>query len=81
MCSPVSHTGIGPESERFTVDTNSLVISDRDPNVTETYSVQSSRLGYLSEPSNVITVAAGASVIGIQADQPLALGTIPVASS
>ncbi len=73
----VTYPESGPESERFTVDTNSLVISDRDPNVTETYSVQSSRLGYLSEPSNVITVAAGASVIGIQADQPLALGAIP----
>lgn len=67
----------GPESEKITADTNSLVITERDPAVTETYSVQSSRLGYLSEPSNVVTVAAWAEVTGMHADQPLALGTVP----
>jgi endonuclease I len=40
-------------------DVNYCDISDRDVNVAESYYVQSSRLGYLSEKSNTILVAAG----------------------
>lgn len=73
----VRYTESGTESEKLTADANSLTITERDPSVTETYSVQSSRLGYLSEPSNAITVAAGADVTGVRADQPLAIGCVP----
>ena len=40
------------------------------PNETHTYSVQSFRLGYLSEPSNVITIDMSG-LTGIEADKPL----------
>lgn len=46
------------ESDELGSDTNSLRIEGRDPTVMETYSVRSSRLGFLSEASNVITVDA-----------------------
>ena len=41
------------------------------PGQTHTYSVQSYRLGYTSNPSNVITVAYSA-INGIEADKPIA---------
>ena len=44
--------------------------NDRHSNETHTYSVQSYRLGYISEPSNVITIDA-TGLTGIQADKPL----------
>jgi len=59
--------------ETFTTDdssTTSYLFTDRQPGETHTYSVQSFRLGYLSEPSNVITIDASG-ITGIQADKPL----------
>ena len=47
----------------------------REPSTTETYSVQSSRLGYLSPASNLITVAEGSGVNGVEADCILAVAT------
>ena len=55
-------TGSGQET--------SYVFNDRRPGETHTYSVQSYRLGYLSEPSNVITLDASG-ITGIEADKPL----------
>ncbi len=55
-------TGSGQET--------SYVFTDRRPGETHTYSVQSYRLGYLSEPSNVITLDASG-ITGIEADKPL----------
>lgn len=55
----------------------SLDIEDRDPAVTETYSVRSSRLGCLSDPSNSITVAATGAVGIINGASPFAVGTVP----
>ena len=66
------HTG-ETKAETFTTDdgqTTSYVFSDRMPNETHTYSVQSFRLGYLSEPSNVITIDMSG-LTGIEADKPL----------
>ena len=59
--------------EEFTTDdgnTTSYVFEDRQAGETHTYSVESFRLGYLSEPSNVITIDA-TGITGIQADKPL----------
>ena len=55
-------TGSGQET--------SYVFTDRRPGETHTYGVQSYRLGYLSEPSNVITLDASG-ITGIEADKPL----------
>ena len=55
-------TGSGQET--------SYVFTDRRPGETHTYSVQSYRLGYMSEPSNVITLDASG-ITGIEADKPL----------
>ena len=49
----------------------------REPSTTETYSVQSSRLGYLSSASNLITVAEGSGIEGVDADCILAIATHP----
>lgn len=46
----------GYETEELQCDTNSWTITDRDPSVAESYQVSSSRLGFLSPLSNVITV-------------------------
>ena len=60
-------------TETFTTGSDqetSYVFTDRRPGETHTYSVQSYRLGYLSEPSNVITLDASG-ITGIEADKPL----------
>lgn len=43
--------------EKLLAEDNSLEITDYDPSVSESYYVQSSRLGYLSDPSNVVFVS------------------------
>ena len=60
-------------TETFTTDSGdetSYTFNDRQPSETHTYSVQSFRLGYLSEPSNVITIDM-TGITGIEADKPL----------
>ena len=52
------YTSTEQDAEQLESDTNTLRIEGRDPAVMETYSVRSSRLGYLSEASNTITVDA-----------------------
>lgn len=49
---------------------NYYCFDDRESGETHTYSVQSYRLGYLSEPSNVITVD-DSGITGIEANKPL----------
>jgi endonuclease I len=59
--------------ETFTTDdgnTTSYSFDDRHAGEVHTYYVQSFRLGYISEPSNVITIDA-TGLTGIQADKPL----------
>lgn len=73
----VRYTADGPQASTLTSDFNYVLVEDRDPEVAESYTVQSSRLGILSEPSNSIQVGTGSNVVGIQADQPLAIGAIP----
>lgn len=55
-------------------DENWCDISDRNPDVEESYYVQSSRLGYLSQKSNTIVVAT--SSVGMTYLQPLILGLV-----
>lgn len=60
-------------TETFTTDdglTTSYTFNDRKPGETHTYYVQSFRLGYTSEPSNVITLDSSG-LTGIEADKPL----------
>ena len=64
---------VSTRTDVFTTEdgtTTSYTFDDRAPGETHTYSVQSYRLGYLSEPSNVITVDASG-ITGIEADKPL----------
>lgn len=60
-------------TETFATDdgnTTSYTFADRQPGETHTYYVQSCRLGYMSEPSNTITIDA-TGLTGIEADKPL----------
>lgn len=72
----VRYTEDGPQASELVADSNSLLIEDRDADVTESYTVRSSRLGFLSPASNAITVAKSNSVVGIENTQPLALGHV-----
>jgi hypothetical protein len=56
-------------------DITSYTFDDRQPDETHTYSVQSYRLGYISEPSNVITIDMSG-LTGIEADKPLQVLTM-----
>ena len=58
-------------SDQFTTDDTSYKFDDLMPGQTHTYSVQSYRLGYTSQPSNVVTVDYSA-INGIEADKPIA---------
>jgi len=73
----VRYTQDGPQASTLTSDYNYLEIEDRDPDIAESYTVQASRLGFLSEPSNSISVAAGHVYVSTIATQPLSLGEIP----
>ena len=62
----------------FTTDdgnTTSFMFDDRKTDETHTYYVQSYRLGYLSEPSNVITIDMSG-ITGIEAEKPLQVLTM-----
>lgn len=48
----------GVETDELQASSNSLPITDRNPEVMESYQVVSSRLGFHSEKSNVITIEA-----------------------
>lgn len=60
-------------TETFTTDNadvTSFIFDDRQADETHTYSVQSYRLGYTSEPSNVITIDMSG-ITGPEAEKPL----------
>ena len=52
----------GEETETLETNETSLRVTDRNPDVMETYQVATSRLGFMSEKSNVITVEARSGV-------------------
>lgn len=60
----------GAKTSRLVAEENYLVIDDRLPDVAESYTVQSVRLGYESTPSNIVMVASG-TIVGVKANQPL----------
>lgn len=64
----------GVEHEEEDATENFLTVH-RDANVMETYTVSSSRLGYLSEASNSITVAPGAGIYSTEATGPIGIET------
>lgn len=63
----------GEESDIYQTDKTEYLITDRDPAVTESYRVSSCRLGFRSEPSNSIVVAATSGVGGVRVEAPLRL--------
>lgn len=69
------YDGDDVETEELSADTNSLEITGRNPAVLESYSVRSSRLGFLSEPSNVVMVSTSG-IVGAEASQPLTIGAV-----
>ena len=74
----VRYTPDGPQASTLTSDYNYLEIEDRNPAVAESYTVQASRLGFLSEPSNSINVATGGGgYVSSIATQPFSIGEIP----
>ena len=64
----------GTETEELESNENSLQII-RANNTPEAYSVSSSRLGYISEASNTITVSPGAGIFTIDAVCPIGIET------
>ena len=62
--------------DEIEADDNSLEITDFDPSIPETYSVQSVRLGYRSPMSNVITVE-HSGISGVEVDVPLGTAYCP----
>ncbi len=64
-----SHNNI-ISNESYTTDETSYTFDDRGEGEKHTYTVQTSRLGYTSVPSNVITIDA-TGITGIDADLPL----------
>lgn len=59
-------------SEKIIAETPGHLVEGFDQSDRETYSVQSSRLGYLSPMSNIITVA-HAGITGVEAEHPFAV--------
>ena len=59
------------ETETYETGESSYQLTGREPGVAESYYVQYSRLGLLSEPSNVIYVAAGSGVNDLQINSPV----------
>lgn len=70
----VRYASDGTYSSTLYADTNWLLIDDRESDVAESYTVQSSRLGYTSPVSNSVMVGAGTGISEVNA-QPLIVGT------
>lgn len=64
------HLSSGPVTTRLQAESNFLEIDGREPDVVESYTVQSVRLGYESPLSNVITIGTG-SLLGVECAEPL----------
>lgn len=59
------------ETETYETGETSYQLSGREPGVAESYYVQYSRLGIVSEPSNSVYVAAGAGINDLPGDMPV----------
>lgn len=66
----------GAETELYESNTNFLTITDRNPEVAESYAVSSSRLGYLSPLSNSVMIEA-TGVAEVERDDSLMIATLP----
>lgn len=77
MVNRTVHYPTGPVTTRIAAEDTFLEIEDRDPSLTETYTVQSVRLGYESPLSNAVTVSASSSVISLEMGEPLAVQSLP----
>ncbi|MBD5195959.1 MAG: hypothetical protein HDS89_00695 [Bacteroidales bacterium] len=64
------------ETDTYETGETSYQINDRDANVAETYYVQYSRLGMLSEPSNEIYIAGGSNVEELYHSAPMQIFAI-----
>lgn len=62
--------------ETIECDENYVIIDDFDASENENYFVQSSRLGYLSDPSNVVSIS-HSGINGIHEDSPLSVESYP----
>ena len=62
--------------EKIECDENYAVIDDYDPSVSEAYYVQSSRLGYLSEPSETKFVSQSG-ISNVETDNPFSVESYP----
>lgn len=62
--------------EKIECDENYTVIDDYDPSVSEAYYVQSSRLGYLSEPSETKFVSQSG-ISNVETDNPFSVESYP----
>lgn len=63
------------EAETYTSDVTYIEFTDRDPSVAESYYVQGSRLGFLSEPSETQLLMPGG-VTSAHDSAPLAVGAV-----
>lgn len=70
------YSGSTATSTEFIIDETSYDFDDLHAGETHTYSVQSSRLGYLSVASNVVTVTASG-VTGVEGDKRLVVASYP----
>lgn len=64
------YTGGNATQQQLVAEDNYLLIEDFGASDQESYCVQSSRLGFLSEPSNVVFVN-HSGITGVEAEQPL----------
>lgn len=65
------------ESESFETEETSYSFTDRDPQIGESYYVNYSRLGIMSEQSNTIYIAPGSGVDDILRESPLRILLLP----
>lgn len=71
----VRYLAEGATASTLTADENFLLVDDREADVAESYTVQSSRLGFTSPQSNSVMVAAGTGISEVGC-QPLIVGTV-----
>ncbi|MDE7120507.1 MAG: endonuclease [Muribaculaceae bacterium] len=66
----IGDNGSEPRQVAELAETTSLEINDHEPGTAESYHVQSSRLGFLSAPTNEITVDFSNSITAVEGDTP-----------
>ena len=70
------YSGSTATTTEYQIEENVYDFDDLQPGDTHTYSVQSSRLGYLSVPSNTVTVTSSG-VTGVEGDKRLVVASYP----